>query len=252
MSIEKFGGPFNNLEEKKKKTNENKRGFVKRAFDSAVKNVRNSKILGVAVGVTALTAGLPKNTFAQPEQELINPKNSNKTYVLQGTKVFEKKVTRGGKREVKVYKGEAKNFGIKEEKFEDEKQNTQIPYDVNFHNKIPKDPKHTGSTTGSGETFRAEIPYKDGIRLFKGVEGEQQYKEWLSKFEKSGGKVGKLDLNNSESKNSSNQEEIAEKKSSDSSFYQEVKTREGTRVFRGEDGKREYQKWQQKLNNSRR
>ncbi len=113
-------------------------------------------------------------------------------------------------------------------------------------------PKHTGSTTGSGETFRAEIPYKDGIRLFKGVEGEQQYKEWLSKFEKSGGKVGKLDLNNSESKNSSNQEEIAEKKSSDSSFYQEVKTREGTRVFRGEDGKREYQKWQQKLNNSRR
>ena len=222
----------------KKKVDEKKKAAAKGVMSWLKDNWKKSSILLGAGAISTASMGQTKSA----EKVLVDPQHPDKVYVLDNGKVWEKKIKKGGKLEKKIYKGEAVDYGVSEEEVKDNTANyedgfkTQMPYDSNFHKPAPS---HLGDVSGSGESFRAEIPYKDGIRLFKGVEGERDYNQFISNFKKSGGVI------KSEKKEINYQENDNQPK--DGSFYKEIKTREGTRVFKGEEGRKEFQKWEENM-----
>ncbi|MDD3940049.1 MAG: hypothetical protein PHQ01_00510 [Candidatus Pacebacteria bacterium] len=86
-------------------------------------------------------------------------------------------------------------------------------------------PKVSSSTS----SFRKEIQTSEGMRLFEGEEGRIEYEGWLNNFSKSGG-------------NAEDCEEVQiSHKVGD--FYKEAPYKGGIRVFRGEEGRIEYEEY---------
>lgn len=258
MSQEKISGPFNNIEEKRVKTpesvDEKKKVNTKNWWDSIKKNIKTSAILGLG-GAMSLNAN-SQNINQKADQIFVDAKNPKKEYVIEDGHVFQVKNKRNGSKVMK-YKGEAQGIAKQEDADEKAKDNhtaDYVSYNKTENKAYSKRPEghegHIGEVSGSGESFRAEVPYsqdgKPGIRLFKGVEGEKEFREWEANFSKSGGiknggKPGKGEETRVENKNISSKD--------DESFYQEIKTSSGVRKFEGAKGKKEFEEFTNRMKN---
>lgn len=83
--------------------------------------------------------------------------------------------------------------------------------------------------SSSSSSFRKEIQTSEGMRLFEGEKGRMEYEEWLNTFEKSGGNTEDCE-----------EAQISHKVGD---FYKEAPYKGGIRVFRGEEGRIEYEEY---------
>ncbi|HPX52350.1 MAG TPA: hypothetical protein PLE26_00995 [Candidatus Paceibacterota bacterium] len=229
--------------EQKSEADPKKINAAKAAFKWLKDNWKKSTILGVGAMMAAPSiAQNEADVNKQVGEEIASSEKNKNSYTIAGGHVLEKKQKKG---EIKEdYQATVEDF-IEKEKVE-EKKNNPLPGIL---------------IEGSGESFRVEIPTKEGNRLFAGIKGEKEYKEWLSNFEKSGGKIN-TEKNKEENiqekvevveQVKNNKEQAVVKNSEkDKDFYAEIPTSQGIRTFKGAKGKKDFEAFNARRNNNMR